>query len=334
MSLNSQDQTAELIFNADHKISALYNMVTTEQDLVVKKYDKPASKKSVATQMYFRGQVEESRKLLLAPLPHSNCISFDQSYFTRTIGQLQIQEKLEGDYSLYSGAGFGVIQAFWGALGRDTKDLAKWFVNDFRKAFHKGAVSSTSSVIASLVFDVDNKRFGIQKAKSALRKLFSDEKRDLLVRDCVSDVFIPVQDISGRIKVVNKQNYSNLPIYLAISASLFDPVFFKTKPQVEGLGVMTGDVAKNNDIFMRATNPHINITSVGSPVRLFDKGGSLIKRDDLSLKVSDQKHTNELFMSSLIPAPYTRYQCNPIDECYQFATDQEAMSIALTSGDI
>ena len=100
-------------------------MITSEQDLVVKKYNKPTTKKSVESQMFFRGQVEDSRKLLTPILHHSNCISFDQSYFTRTIGQLQIQERLEGDYSLYSGAGFGTIQAFWGALGRDTKDLAK-----------------------------------------------------------------------------------------------------------------------------------------------------------------------------------------------------------------
>lgn len=332
MSLCSQDQTAEIIFNKDHRIGVSYTMVTTEQDLVVKKYEKPSVKKSIATKQYFRGEVEEGRKALFPVLHVANCISFDQSYFTRTIGQINIQEKLGNNYTLFSGAGFGAIQAFWGALGRDAEDLMKWFINDLKKAIHKGPARKTSEFVIGVLFERDGKRLDPSRAKKVIKKLFKKGKGDLLVRDCNKDIFIPIEDISGRIKVVTKETYPDLPIHRVVSAAVFDPIFFKTKPTVQGLGVLNGDIAKNNNYFLRKNNPHLNITSVGCPVRLFDKGSSKISREDLALKISDRKHETDLMVE--IGGSYKRYQCKPIDEVYQFATGQKSIELAFASGDI
>lgn len=332
MSLSSKDNTATMFFNSDHKVGVAYEMVTREQALVVKSYDKPTSRKSISGQQYFRGEIEEGKKKLFPVLNHASCISFDQSYFTRTIGQLNIQAELGNDFSLFSGAGFGVIQAFSGALGRNTERLASWFTRGLRDSIHKSVVAKAGEVVASFMFEYDGQRLRTKPIINAIRKHFSDNGRDLLIRDCNKDVFIPIMDISGRIKVVNKKDYPNLPIYRAISAALFDPIFFKTKPEVQGLGVLNGDIAKNNAAFIRKNNPTLNIVSVGSPVRLFDKGETLINRDDLSLLISDQKHITDLLVD--IGGPYKRYQCSPIDECYQFATDRRSMELALSSGDI
>lgn len=334
MSLNSQDQTAEIIFNDDHKVGVSYTMVTTEQEAVVKTYEKPNVKKSIATKQYFRGEIEEGRKSLFPVLNVANCIVFDQSYYTRTIGQLNIQERLGNNYSLFSGSGFGTIQAFWGALDRDIEYLTKWFVNDLKSAVHKSALKKTGEFIVGIFYDkiaYDSDRLNPKRAKRAIRKLFKKDSGDLLVRDCKKDIFIPVEDISGRIKVVTKDIYPDRPIYQVIAASIFDPVFFKTKPEIEGMGILIGDVAKNNASFLRKNNPNLNITSVGSPVRLFDKGTELISREDLALKISDRKHETDLMVD--IGGSYKRYQCSPIDECYQFATDQKSIELAFASGD-
>jgi hypothetical protein len=332
MSLNSQDQIAEILFNKDHKVGTPYDMITTEQELVVKSYDKPPVKKSIATRQHFRGEVEEGRKALFPFLNVANCYSFDQSYFIRTIGQIRIQENLGNNSALFTGAGFGAIQAFWGALDRKAVDLAKWFVNDLKKAIHKGPVRKTSEFVIGVLLEHDGKRLNPSRAKKAIRKLFKKDAGDLLVRDCKKDIFIPVEDISGRIKVVTKETYPDLPIYQVLNAAVFDPIFFKTKPEVKGLGVLNGDIAKNNNYFLRKNNPNLNITSVGCPVRLFDKGTESISREDLALKVSDRKHETDLMVE--IDGPYKRIQCNPIDEVYQFATDQKSIELAFASGDI
>jgi len=332
MSLNSQDQTGEVLFNSDHKIGVLYDIITEEQVQVVNTYDKPTTKSPSAKGKYFRGTIENGREDLFPVLTHASCTSFDQSYFTRTIGQINLQEKYGADSTIFSGAGFGVLQAFWAALGRDAKDLAKWFVTDFRDSIHTGYLATAGNAFVNLMIDTDSKRMNTRAAERVIKKLFKNNKQDLQVKHCTKDVFIPLQDISGRVRVVTKGTYPNVPIYQVVAAAIFDPIFFKTKPRISGLGVMIGDVMKNNDFFIRYRNPNIKIVSIGSPVRLYDKGSSLIKRDDLALKLSDQKHTTDLIASASISGPYTRHECTPIDECYQFATDQAAMELALNSG--
>jgi len=333
MSLTSQDKSAEIIFQYDHKVGVSYTMVTSEKCLVVKSYDKPPIKKSISGLQYFRGKNEEGREKFFPVLKFSSCISFDQSYFLRTIGQLNIQEKLGNQFSLFSGAGFGVIQAFAGALDMDISEVMKWFVNDLRNSIHKSILKKTTQLFISFMIDFDGERLNPKPIKKVIRKFFSKNNRDLLVRDCKGDVFIILQDISGRTATVTKGITPNFPIYEVISASIFDPVFFKTRAdQIKGFGVMGGDVAKNNNSFIRKNNPSLSIISVGSPVRLFDKGKDLISRSDLSLKISDRKHETDLVVK--IKDPYKRHQCKPIDECFQFATDRESMELAFLSGDI
>ncbi len=338
MSLNTADQTATISFNADHKVGSAYTMITTEQELVVKTYAKPEVKKSIAGQRYFRLQIQDSQKALTPFLTHQNCLSFDQSYYTRTIGQIEIQKKLESKrgalhsyYSLFSGAGFGSIQAFWSALGWRSSDLQIWFTTGLRKSIKKQPLKKALEVSIAVLFGSDDDRRTPKKIEKELRKAFSIEGRDLTVRECKSDVFIPIQDLSGKTIVINKENYPNMPIYVAIGASIFDPVFFKTEPHLSNLGVLNGDVVKNNDWLIKKNNQNIAIDSVGSPVRCFNRGSSKIRKKDLALKISDQKHETDLIMSKSIAS--TRYECYPIDEFFQFAVTDSAVQTALSSAD-
>lgn len=327
------DQIATMKFNGNHLISETYDIVVTEQDSVVKTYERPPNKKSIAGIQYFRGEIEESRKKLSTHLNYANCVSFDQSYFLRTIGQLEIQKTLGNDFSLFTGAGFGVIQAFAGALGLDVDVLANWYVSDFKNSIKKSFGLKTGEAILKLGHDqYDNKRFNPRSARKTLRHFFRTGKRDLLVRDCKKDIFIPIQDVSGRVEVVTKQLTPNFKIYEVISACIFDPLFFKTKPEIKGFGVSNGDLAKNNNAFIREGNPTINIISVGSPVRCFDWGTDSISREQLSVHNKMEKHLADLSIE--IKGHYTRHECKPIDEYHQFETKQRAMDSAWQSGDI
>lgn len=327
------DQTILIEFDGNHLVGEVYDMFITEQELVVKKYDKPTNKKSVAGSQYFRGQIDEERKKLTPILKYANCISFDQSYFTRTIGQLNIQSKLNNDVALFSGAGFGVLQAFAGALDFDIEEFTVWYTTEFRNSLHVGALGKIGGAILKKASDsFDNKRLKSKKATKTIRKHFRTGNRDLLVRDCKKDIFIPVWDISRKVIVIRKSSFPNIPIYQVIASAIFDPVYFKTKPIIEGMGVMNGDIIKNNAAFIRKNNPTLNIVSVGSPVRQFDKGIDTITREDLAVKNADDKHETDLMVD--ISGPYKRLECKPIDESYQFDTRLKAMEIALISGDI
>ncbi len=333
ISLCSQDNVAEIIFLSDHYVGDVYDMVVTQQEKVVKTYDKPPVKKSVAGQQYFRAEIKKSQDNLFPYLRHTKAVSFDQSYFTRTIGQNEILKKVNvSGATLFSGAGFGALQAFWCALGWDAEDLQKFFCVNLRNAIKKGLFRKGVEVTASILLDSNFERLSPKHISKELEKVFSINKRQLKVRDCKHDVFIPIQDISGRTMVIDKSEFASMPIHVAVGASLFDPVFFKTKKYFSHMGILNGDVVKNNDWLMARNNPGIKTISIGSPVRCFDKGFSEISRADLALKISDQKHETDLMMSD--DCGSVRYQCKPIDEVYQFSTSGQAIELALNSGDI
>lgn len=308
-------------------------MVITEQDLVVKTYEKPKVKKSVQGIQYFRGEIKKSQEKLFPYLRAASCITFDQSYYTRGFGQLAIQKNLEEKhgklsdvYTMTSGSGFGAIQALWIALGGHTDELLYFWANDLKKAVKDSLVRK----LPAFVFAMDTDRINPTRLKKPFGNLFGKAK----VRDLKTNIFIPVMDISGRVEVFTKENFKSELISDIAFCSVPDPVFFKQKPYKNGMGVLNGDISKTNDVFIRKNNPNINITSVGAPVRYYDKGYSNINRELLSLKISDQKHQTDLWFADQMIGPRTRYECTPIDEVYQFSTNEKQIDKSLDSGDI
>ena len=123
-----------------------------------------------------------------------------------------------------------------------------------------------------------------------------------------------------------------MPIYLAVAAAMFDPIFFETKPLFDGMGIMNGDIVKNNDVYLRKYNPQLDITSIGSPARVFDKGTGRIDERSKLIKKDEEKHDTDLDWSRSCGSK--RYECTPIDECFQFASSDKAIQIAQKSGAI
>ena len=339
-----EDGYAEIHFQEHYLLGKTYTFIITEQDRYVKEYTKPPVEKSVAGLQYFRGEIQKSQESLDQKFS-GNALSFDQSYFTRTVGQIYAQHKLEEklgnlseNFSVFSGAGFGSLQAFSCALGYGTEELFNWYLGNLLKVLKKNIVSRGWELLTSVLFNHDHDRYKGKAVAKEVRKFFKAKDvngnrtdRDLTIKDCKKDVYIPVWDISRRTLTITKTTFPDMPIYVAVCAAMLDPIFFEAKPMFDGFGVMAGDIAKNNDVYLKKYNPNLNITSIGCPVRVFDKGFGRIDERSKLIKMDERRHDGDLDLSR---ACGKRLECTPIDECFQFAMTDQAISTAQKSGDI
>lgn len=347
-----EENIAEIRFQDHYLMGVSYTFVIDELERTVKTYEKPQVKRSIAGQQYFRHEINESQESLNQKFSVSNALSFDQSYFLRTIGQLLIQHKFEKKYGsllnqfkLFSGAGFGSLQAFNAALGYETNELNQWYLTElldlFDKSLIKVALKTTVSISSLGFYKYNNDKYETKAIEKAIRNYFRAKdiqgkrtNKDLLIKDCKAEIYIPVWDISRRTLTITKQTFPDMPIFVAVISTLFDPIFFKTKPILENMGVMAGDVVKNNDVYLREYNPNLSVISIGSPVRMFDKGCEKVELDDreILIKLNDIKHDTDLDWSRSCGSK--RYECTPIDECRQFQTDELSIKKAQNSGNI
>lgn len=341
-----EDKIAEIHFQEHFLIGQTYEFVIGQQDKgAAKTYDKPPVKKSIAGLQYFRAEVRESQESLDQKFI-GKALSFDQSYFTRTIGQIIVQYKLEqrlGDLSkvfdVFSGAGFGSLQAFSCAMGYETEELNSWYLSDLLSIVRKGVMKKGLEITTSIVLNHEHDRIKAKKAEKVIRYYFKAKDvnggrtgRDLTIKDCKKDVYIPVWDISRRTMTITKQTYPDMPIYIAIAAAMFDPIFFEAKQMFKTMGIMNGDIVKNNDVYLKRYNPGLDVISIGSPVRIFDKGMGRVDERSKLIKKDEQKHDTDLDWSRSCGSK--RYECKPIDECFQFASNDKAIKIAQKSGAI
>jgi len=339
-----EDNVAQVTFQGHYLLGQSYSFIIEEQEKgAVKTYERPPVKKSIAGLQYFRAEIRESQETLNQSFI-GNALSFDQSYFTRTIGQIVIQYKLEqslGDltnhFNVFSGAGFGSLQAFSCALGYGTEELNDWYIGNLLSFIRKSYLQKGYEIATSIIFNRDHDRIKEKRATKVIRYYFRAKDvngkrtgRDLTIKDCKKDVYIPVWDISRRTVVITKETSPDMPIYIAVASAMFDPIFFETKPMFKGMGIMNGDVVKNNDVYLKKYNPSLNVTSIGSPVRIFDKGSGRIDERSKLIKKDEEKHDINLDWSRSCGSK--RYECNPIDECFQFASSDIAIQIAQKSG--
>ena len=340
-----EEDAVEIQFQDSYLMGQSYTFVIDQLEKVVKTYEKPPVEKSVAGLQYFRSEIQKSQESLDQKFG-GNCLSFDQSYFTRTIGQIVIQYKLEqkaGDltrnFNVFSGAGFGAIQAFSCAVGMKTEELNTWYLSNLLDAIKKSWIKKGLEITTSILFNHDHSRLKTGKIEKELKYLFKAKdingkrtNRDLTAKECKKDVYVPVWDISRRTMTITRKTFPDMPIWLACSAACFDPIFFDTKPLFNGYGVMNGDIVKNNDYYLRMYNPSLNIIDIGSPVRVFDKGQGRIDQRSVMIKKDEERHDVQLDWSR--QNVNTRYECTPIDEFFQFATSDNAIKEAQKSGDI
>jgi hypothetical protein len=345
-----EDNIAEITFQDCYLMNASYHFIIDEQATTApKKYDEPPVKKSIAGNQYFRAEIQKSQETLNQKFT-GKALSFDQSYFTRTIGQIVIQHRLEGriaerygsivtEFDVFSGAGFGSLQAFSCALGYSADELNRWYLSDFLNVVRKGYVQVGVEIASSILLNRDNDRIKSKKAEKVIRNYFKAKSagggrtdRDLTVKECQKDVYIPVWDISRRTMTITRKTFPDMPIYIAVCAAMLDPVFFNSKPMFTGFGIMNGDIVKNNDVYLMQYNTGLSVTSIGAPVRIFDKGSGVLDERSKLIKKDEQKHDVNLDNSRACGS--TRYECNPIDELFQFASNDKAIQTAQKSGAI
>lgn len=337
----------------DNKINLWFSdqiPVTTKLQLIIEQdqleeqtieYTTPENSKGIKALQYKRGEIIDSQKKIYFNTNARNALSFDQSYYTRSIGQCKISADLEDknglhykNYQLITGAGFGAIQAAHAALGLPAQDLSDWWNGALRKTLKKWIIRKAGELTIELAFGKSFDRIGTTKIQNTIQKLFYREntKTDYKIKDCKNEIFIPVMDIDGRALSITKQSYPEMPVYLAVCCSLLDPLWFATKPLIQGFSVLTGDIHKSNDMLISKPNPTLHLTSIGAPVRIYEHGLFKIARDGLALRLNDQKHAQELMQAEEYLTNRKRLQCNPLDEIKQFDFSDIAVEKAIQSG--
>lgn len=348
--LNPDDNIAQIVQGDLYNIGQSYHFIITEQEKVVKEYTKPPVKKSIAGQQYFRSEINKSQESLNQSFNSINALSFDQSFYNRTLGQIVIQGKLEEklgplheEFGLFSGAGFGSLQMFSCALGYETEELNRWFLENFFEALHKNWMEITYELTTSVLLNHNHERFKIKGPEKEIRYLFKAKdvtgkrtNRDLTIKECKAEVYLPLWDMSRKTIVITKSTvFADLPVYAAACMAVFDPVFFKTKSKkryIKELGIMNSDVVKNNDIYLKMYNKSMSVISIGSPVRCFDKGIGDMDLRSILVKTLDIKHDANLDFARKCGSK--RYECKPIDELSQFPKNKKSIHTAQKSGDI
>jgi hypothetical protein len=272
-----------------------------------------------------REEIANSYKKLLIPFPMaSNALTFDQSYYTRGLGQLQVAAALErnlgknlaGEYNLFSGMGFGAIMAAYFALGKDTSSLKEWWARKLNKAVKSG------------MSEIVNGRKSPRKVKSALRKLFLDEtKRPLLMSDLQKHLVLYLKDINGCIVMIDSNKYPSMPVWEAVSWAALNPIDFNTNPQIAGKALLIGDFEKSPDSLLRLGNNHLRITSICSPVRVYNHGKRKRSMENLAMimkEVNFQKEQNS-------DLGVTKLECSPIDNIKKYDTSRKGLTAAIHS---
>lgn len=327
---------------------ASYSFVLDEMEKVVHVYEKPTVKKSIAGLIDFRQEIAKSQETMNQSLSGS-WLSFDQSFYNRTLGQIVIQYKLEKKlgnlterFQGFSGAGFGALQMFSCAMGYETDELNIWFTTSLYSAVRRKLPARIVHGVLDVMLNKDPHQLRSNKVENEIRYFFKAKdingkrtNRDLTVKECKKEVYLPLWDMSRRTITITRKTFGDMPIYIAACMAVLDPIFFRTKSRkryIKDLGLMNVDVVKNNDVYLRKYNPNISVTSIGSPVRCYDKGfGNMDIRSPL-LQLLNIKHDTDLDWSRSCGSK--RYECNPVDELYQFPKSEKSIGIAQKSGDI
>jgi hypothetical protein len=323
--------------------------ITTRLEIVIRQnalpgpvveYKPPDNPKSIEALQFKRGEIIKSQSLLYPKYGAIKALTFDQSYYTRTVGQCQISTELEDkhgphhkNYQLISGVGFGAVQAASAACGIGSRRVCDFLLGDLRSSLKKGILTKSAQIVGEIAAGMRFDRMGTGGTIKALQRFFlrPGTKNDLTVKDCVVDLFIPVMDINGRAMAITRTAYPAMPLWLAVACSMLDPLWFDTKPMIKGFSVLTGNVHKTVDILLDNNSPNIQITSIGAPVRIYDHGKFKITREGLALRLNDQKHSLELREGEQV-RNRTRHQCRPIDEIKQFDFSDAAVDKAIKSG--
>lgn len=270
----------------------------------------------------FREFVTTEKKKLFIKDNYRRAICFDQCYYTRGFGFIEVARDLESKesanlastYDLFSGVGFGAILAAWYAAGRSTHDLTLWW--------GKELLSATKGGLKYLRTGQRNPN----KIEKALRKVFRINGRDMLMGQLSKELFIPAMDISGRTLPITKKSKPMMPVYQALMCTVLDPIDFDTKPIAKGYSIMAGDFSRSSVNFLVGNGGLI--TNIASPQRIYDhkQRGRTLQNMAVIMKEhwmgSGRRPSNNLVV----------YEIKPTDEVKKFDNRKQYIEAAIMSG--
>jgi hypothetical protein len=322
--LSYTGQVAIIHFDNSTPIGAAVELLILENG----EYLNHAFKAKVTKSKAFRNEVEDSYKLLFPSFDFPNALTFDQSYWTRGIGQIEILKKLRDksngelwkDFSLFAGVGFGGIQALFVASGKSIDELGIFWMGPLKKALSqpKSAITGQRSPAP------------IEKV---LKKVFNNKqsKREMLLMDLKREVFIPLMDINGKCLAITKKAFPMMTVAEAAFLSCIDPLEFKTKPKIKGYSVTDSSFIKNPDTLLKVNSPRMMQTSIGSPNRMVNHGNKQRTLENMALINKEQSHRLTLMNQELGGIKRTRYECSPIDQFKKFDFSNKAINAAINS---
>jgi hypothetical protein len=270
----------------------------------------------------FRESIIEGRKKLFIRHNYKRAICFDQCFYTRGFGFIEIARDLEakeqanlaGTYDLFSGVGFGAIIAAWYAAGRSTYDLSLWWGKELRKATRGG-----------LKYLRTGQR-NPKKVERALRKAFKVNGRDMLMGQLSKELFIPAMDISGRTLLITKKELPVMPVYQALMCTVLDPIDFDTKPIAKGYSIMAGDFTRSSVSFL--INNTGLVTNITCPQRIYNHNQRTRSLQNIAVIMKEHLLGSGRRPSNNLVA----YEAKPIDAVKRFDSRKKYIEAAIMSG--
>jgi hypothetical protein len=318
-SISYSGQRATIHFAQGTPLGASLELLVLENGV----YLDPEFVEQVEQSKAFREEIEELLDQLYPVLNVSSAMTFDQCYWTRGVGQIEIIKALEikqGDlwrqYQVFGGMGFGAIQALALAFGCSADDLDNFWMGPLKSSLSQAKASITGQREPAPV-------------KRALAKFFRGQKTkiDPTLKDLRAEVFIPLMDINGKPLVITKAKYPMMRIADAAALACLDPIEFKMKAQVGGYSIIGTPLAKSVDYMLTHNNKGLKPVSVGCPSRIIDYGNK--PRSVENLAIINQDRIMRLSMQE--PVARVRYECGPIDMFRKFDFGKKAISAAINS---
>lgn len=269
----------------------------------------------------FRDYILEEKKKLYPSFNFKRAICFDQCFYTRGFGFIEIARDLESreqanlaqTHDLFSGVGFGAILAAWYAAGRSTGDLHLWWGKEL-KAATKGGLHYL--------------RTGQRKPKKlekALRKAFRTNGRDMLMNELSKELYIPAIDISDRVMPITKKVFPMMPVYQALLCTVLDPINFDTRPIAKGFSIM--DLRFKSSVKFISKNNGL-ITRITCPKRIYDHVNKNRTSQNLAIIAQENWLDDEGSTGNNIIV----YEAKPIDEVKRFDHRKKYIEAAIFSG--
>jgi len=259
--------------------------------------------------------------------------------------EYQLNTPLHRFYDRISGQGDGVIIAAAIAAGIDFDTLSGWWNTDWKKVHSPHIGQKFVRSVVSLV-RTHQSGYNAKQARTALRKLFTKTKSDLLLKNTLTELQITVIQADLNISTHYSFEAGYLELYIAVEDSAVTKVGYNQGASIKGEAIFLGAVEKNDVLgFLLAdNNKNMILHSIGAPGRInpvrakkLDKKGhaamtSVVRRSNHFVYNKRVEGVISKLTENGFKIDYLRLECKAIDSVVANDTSDQAMRAGIESG--